>query len=180
MTQRGIRDGRARALQGRPAGFVSRVVADGIDLGVIQVIYFGCLLAIGVVGFLFDQSFKMPTPDPAVTIAVQWCLIVLYLGTGWSSTGRTVGKTTLGLRVTAVDGSQLRPPRAFLRALLCATFYPVLLWIVVSRRNAGLHDKLLRTQVLYDWSSHVIVESPDAEPVPPMRPAPTPHQQSQP
>lgn len=173
MSQRGIRDERARALQGRPAGFVSRIVADAIDLGVIQVIYFGCLLAIGVVGFLFDQSFTMPTPEPAVTIAVQWCLVVLYLGTGWSSTGRTIGKTTLGLRVTALDGSQLRPPRAFLRALVCATFYPVLLWIVVSRRNAGLHDKLLRTQVLYDWTSHVLVEEHDSSGAPSaVRPTP--------
>ncbi len=129
------------------------MTADAVDLVVLQVLFFGCLTAVAVVRFLLHQGggFEISAPPAWVSITAEWSLLVVYLGAGWSSTGRTVGKTMLGLRVAELDGSTMRPIRAFARAVLCASFYPGLLWIVVSRRNAALHDVLLRTQVLYDW-----------------------------
>ena len=155
---RDIRNEHAERLQGGRAGFVSRVTADGIDFLVVEVIYFAILIGIAVVRFLIDHDFKVTAPNLVVTVIAQWCIIVLYLGTNWSSTGRSIGKSILGLRASDLQGETLRPVRAFARALFCATFYPTLLWILVSRRNAGLHDVLLRTQVLYDW--HSVAEFP--------------------
>jgi uncharacterized RDD family membrane protein YckC len=58
----------------------------------------------------------------------------------------------MGLRVVTARGEALTPRRAFLRAALCTTVPAVLLWVVVSRKNLGAHDVLLRTAVVYDWA----------------------------
>ncbi len=147
-----IRDDRALALQGRRAGFVSRVAADAIDLGVVQVIFLSILVGVAAVRFLIERkNFHVSSPALGVTVVAQWLILVLYLGSGWSTTGRTIGKTVLGLRVGSRDGQVLSTPRAFLRAVCCACFYPSLLWIFWSRTNAALHDVVLRTRVVYDW-----------------------------
>jgi uncharacterized RDD family membrane protein YckC len=80
-----------------------------------------------------------------------WLLLVGYLTAGWSSTGRTFGKQMMGLRVIGPDGNPLRFWRALFRAILCATFFPVLLLAMVNRRNRGLEDVAFRTVVIYDW-----------------------------
>ena len=150
---RAIRSPRAQALQGTRAGFVSRCTADGIDLVVVVAIYFGILVAVGVVRYLvLQEQFDLPSPAFGVTTVVSWVIAVLYLTAGWTSTGRTVGKSTMGLRVVSSRGRPLGAKHAFLRALLCATFgWIVLPWIIVSRRRSGFHDILLRTTVVYDW-----------------------------
>jgi uncharacterized RDD family membrane protein YckC len=149
---RAIRASDAERLQGGRAGFVSRVAADGVDFLIVELIYFGVLVGIAVVRFLISRKdFSVVAPDVWVTVIAQWFIIVMYLGTNWASTGRSVGKIMLGLQVLRADDTPLSPRRAFLRALLCATFWPSLLWIFVSRRNAALHDVALHTKVVYSW-----------------------------
>jgi uncharacterized RDD family membrane protein YckC len=150
-----IRSEQARALQGTRAGFASRIVADGIDLGMVVGIYFFILLAYGAVRYLFVHgTFTIPQPDVFVTTIGGWAIAVLYLTIGWASTGRTIGKSTMGLRVVNNNGKPLRSKRAFLRALICASLgWELLLWIIVSRRRAGVHDLMVRTTVVYDWTT---------------------------
>jgi uncharacterized RDD family membrane protein YckC len=149
---RAIRSSDAERLQGGRAGFVSRVAADGVDFLVVEVIYFGILLGIAVVRFLVTRhDFTLDAPQLWVTVVAQWFIIVLYLGTNWASTGRSIGKIMLGLQVMRADGSALTPRRAFTRAIFCATLWLSLLWIFVSRRNAALHDVVLHTKVVYSW-----------------------------
>jgi uncharacterized RDD family membrane protein YckC len=57
----------------------------------------------------------------------------------------------MGLRVVRSDGSRLRFWRALFRAVLCATFFWVLLLALVNRRNRGLEDVAFGTVVVYDW-----------------------------
>jgi uncharacterized RDD family membrane protein YckC len=148
-----IRNERARSLQGTRAGFVSRAIADGIDWVVAMAIYLSLLAGLALAGYLLgDEPLKFPDPPVWLTISVPWVIIVLYLTAGWGGTGRTIGKSVMGLRVIGPKGQPLRPRRAFARALVCASLAWVLLWVLVSRRNAGLHDILLRTTVVYDWS----------------------------
>ena len=147
-----IRRSEAQALQGGRAGFVSRVAANAVDFVVIEVIYVAILLGIAVVRFLVTRKdFAVVAPDVWVTVLGQWLIIVVYFGTNWSSTGRTIGKSVLGLKVERTNGGPLAPWRAFLRAAICASFWASLLWIFVSRRNAAVHDIVARTQVVYDW-----------------------------
>lgn len=150
-----IRNLKARELQGRRAGIASRISADGIDWIIVVLIYVGILLGIELFQFFVTRaSFDVPNPPLAITLSVEWVIAVLYLTAGWAGNGRTIGKSILGLRVVTTTGKPLRPRRAFLRALICATLGVVsLAWVVVSRRRAGIHDIAVRTTVVYDWTT---------------------------
>jgi uncharacterized RDD family membrane protein YckC len=149
-----IRNERARSLQGTRAGFVSRALANGVDWLVAMAIYLALLAGLALAGYLLgDEPLKLPDPPVWLSISVPWLIIVVYLTAGWGGTGRTIGKSAMGLRVVGTRGEPLRARRAFVRALVCASFAWVLLWVIVSRRNAGLHDILCRTTVVYDWSA---------------------------
>ncbi len=150
-----IRNLRARELQGKRAGLASRVAADAIDWGIVVLIYLGILVAIELTDyFVSHSSFSIPRPPVAITVSAEWAIAVLYLTAGWAGGGRTVGKSVIGLRVITNKGQALRPRRAFLRALMCATLGAIALaWVIVSRRRAGIHDIALQTSVVYDWST---------------------------
>jgi uncharacterized RDD family membrane protein YckC len=149
-----IRSPRARSLQGKRAGFASRVTADAIDWGIVLGIYVAILLGIAAFRyFVTNENFNVPDPDPLVTLVSQWFIAILYLTAGWAGTGRTVGKNVMGLRVISANGARLGAARAFLRAVICATLGAIaLVTIVISRKRSGIHDYLVRTTVVYDWS----------------------------
>ena len=141
----------ARALQGRRAGVVSRLLADAIDLVVVIASLAAVYLAIAGFRFLVrPRAFSWPELSALNLVTLGWILLIGYLTIGWANTGRTFGKTVLGLRVVA-DGSRPRLWRAFARAVLCAALPIGLLWCVLSHRNASVQDLLVRTTVVYDW-----------------------------
>jgi uncharacterized RDD family membrane protein YckC len=149
------------ALQGHRAGFISRLVADALDLGVVWVIGLSVLLFAGVVRYLLaTRPFQLPVlpswqlPTGGAVIAVA------YLTSGWASTGRTAGKQVAGLRVTDRSGRRLPVGRALLRAVLYVLFPVGLLWILVSRHNASVQDHIVGSVVVYDWHYHPPDESP--------------------
>jgi uncharacterized RDD family membrane protein YckC len=149
---REIRSERAQQLQGLRAGFFSRAVASGTDVVLVL-----CAYVIGVVvtsiawDLFFSSSVSVSVPPHWLNEAMLWVLLVAYLTAGWASAGRTLGKQIMGLRVVCSDGSRLHVRRAFLRAALCATVFPVLLLALVSRRNRGLEDMVFQTVVVYEW-----------------------------
>jgi hypothetical protein len=58
---RAVRNPHAKALQGHRAGFVSRIVADAVDLGVIWALGLSALLSAGVVRYLLSgPPFRIP------------------------------------------------------------------------------------------------------------------------
>jgi uncharacterized RDD family membrane protein YckC len=149
---REIRSERGQQLQGLRAGFISRAVASGTDVVLVLFIYvIGVILVSIAWDLFFSKSIAVAAPPHWVNELLVWILLVVYLTAGWWSTGRTLGKQMLGLRVVRSDGSPLRFWRAFLRALLCASFFPALLLALVNRRNRGLEDVAFRTVVTYDW-----------------------------
>jgi len=152
-----IRSPLARELQGSRAGFISRLAADGIDALIVISVDFGILFFFGLMRFLIERGdFQLPTPPLWYTTISLWTIAVIYLTSGWGTTGRTVGKSIIGLRVLNADGAPLSWKRAFSRALVCCTIGWILLfWILVSRRSAGFHDVMLHTAVVYDWQTDV-------------------------
>jgi len=148
---REIRSERGQQLQGLRAGFVSRAVASGTDVVVVLCIYVVGVIVVNIAWDLFfSNSISVADPPHWLNDLLVWILLVVYLTAGWS-TGRTLGKQMMGLRVVCSDGSPLRFLRAFFRALLCASFFPALLLALVNRRNRGLEDVAFRTVVTYDW-----------------------------
>ena len=158
---RAVRNPHAKALQGHRAGFVSRVVADAVDLGIIWAIGLGALLFAGVVRYLLaGPPFRTPVLPSWLSATAGLTIAVAYLASGWAATGRTLGKQVAGLRLLDHAGRRLPLRRTLLRAALCVAFPAGLLWILVSRRNASVQDLLVGTAVIYDWSYRPADESP--------------------
>src|SRR5689334_9933525 len=150
---RAIRNARARALQGRRAGIVTRLLAVAVDVGVVFVLYTASLYAYAVIHYLLtSKPLELPTPDTWVRILVVGGVAFFYLVSAWASTGRTIGAQVLGLAVVTERGGPLSTRRAGARALVCILIGgPSLVWILVSRKNAAIHDLICRTAVVYDW-----------------------------
>ena len=115
-------------------------------------------LALGVVvgwsllNSLGERIFELSVPAASEAFALGEMLLCGYLWFGWSTTGRSIGKQVMGLRVVNSRGELMRPGTALLRALLCVIFPMGLLWCIFSRHNRSVVDVLLRTSVIYDWS----------------------------
>ena len=87
-----------------------------------------------------------------------------YLVTSWVSTGRTVGSQVFGICVLTEQGALPKPGRAMARALLCLTIgWISIVWVLVSRKNAAIHDLVCRTAVVYDWRGHVLAVADAAD-----------------
>lgn len=152
---RAIRYADARALQGHRAGFASRVVADVIDSGVVWLLGLSALLVAGVIRYvLAGPPFGLPSLPVWLDAAGGAAIAAGYLAVSWSATGRTVGKQVAGLRVVDGVGGVPAPWRATARAALCVLVPVGLSWVLVSGRNAAVHDLLVRTAVIYDWAYH--------------------------
>jgi uncharacterized RDD family membrane protein YckC len=167
---REIRSERGQNFQGLRAGFVSRAVASGTDVVLVLCAYVVGVVIVSIAWDLFFSTMvSIAVPPHWLNELSIWILLVVYLTAGWWSSGRTLGKQILGLRVVRSDRSQLRFWRALFRALLCASFFPVLLLALVNRRNRGLEDLAAGTVVIYDWlpasGEPLAVPSMDAQPM---------------
>jgi uncharacterized RDD family membrane protein YckC len=142
----------AADLQGHHGGFVSRLVADAVDLGVVWVMGVSAILIIGVLRYvLVGPPFQLPVLPGWMLSTAGGAIVVGYLAAGWAGTGRTVGKQLAGLRVLHRSGRRLSIRRALLRAVLYVVFPAGLLWVLVSRRNASVQDLVVGSVVIYDW-----------------------------
>lgn len=141
---------------GRRAGFVSRFLADAVDL--LAVVVLTAIVHLGTVAIRFllsPRRFSWESPSALGLGGLFWAILVVYLTLGWSGAGRTPGKQVLGLRVERMDGRRLGVPLAFVRAVICGVFPLGLFWSLVSRTSASVADLLLRTKVVYDWRARV-------------------------
>ncbi|MGC0365627.1 putative RDD family membrane protein YckC [Rhodococcus sp. 27YEA15] len=145
----------------RPAGIVTRGLAGIIDVAVVLTV-----LGIGYVGVLFLRLLFSPQDFSFVQPGVVWsttaflATAVAYLTVCWATTGHTVGSVVMGVRVITSSLRLVRWPLALLRAVLCVLFAFGLLWSAVDRRRRSLHDIVLRTEVVYDWSVDTDVAAP--------------------
>jgi uncharacterized RDD family membrane protein YckC len=141
-----------QALQGRPAGLVSRLAAAAIDLLVLLAGGAALYGAVAGLAFLLNpRSFSWPTGFGWSVPAVAALVGTPYLAISWSASGRTLGDVLFGLRIGGRDGRLLGPGRSVVRALLCLAFPIGLVWVPFDRRRRSLQDVLFRTSVRYDW-----------------------------
>jgi uncharacterized RDD family membrane protein YckC len=142
----------ARPFQGRPAGIVSRLIANTVDAAVVV----GLLLAgyLGINGLLFfldPRSFHFREPVPLLTLTSAFVVAGLYLGLSWAVVARTYGCHVMGLRVVGRRGRRIRPLVALARGAFCVVFPIGLFWCVINPRSRSVQDIVLRTAVVYDW-----------------------------
>lgn len=145
----------ARAFQGRPAGIVSRLLANIVDATVVGVLLLSGYL--GINGFLFfvdPRNFQFREPIPLLTLTAAFVVAAVYLGISWALVARTYGCHVMGLRVVGRRGRKLRVIVALARAAFCVAFPIGLFWCVINPRSRSVQDIVLRTSVVDDWMPH--------------------------
>jgi uncharacterized RDD family membrane protein YckC len=166
-----IKQDRAVELQGRLAGFPSRVLADVIDVAIAFAIFVAIYSGISIIWDFFNSdTIQISVQSPGINASGMTLTAIIYFTLGWASTGRTIGKQIMGLRVVCRDGTPLRTGRALGRAFLCVIFWYLVMWtVLISRRNAGIHDMICKTVVVYDWIPETAKRHLPPPPPPPRR-----------
>jgi uncharacterized RDD family membrane protein YckC len=143
---------KAEALQGRPAGLVSRMIAAVIDAVVVAAVLLGMYVAVAGAVFVWNpRTFAFPSWSGIVTLTSAWLVATAYLTVGWWTAGRTCGCTVMGLRVVGRRDRGLRFAQALVRAAVCTLFPIGLVWSALDARSRAAHDLVVRSRVVYDW-----------------------------
>ena len=147
-------------LEGRVAGFITRLMAYLLDIVILV-----ALIALGGWIFVlvddFIQSF-FPEDVNLIELSVVFIALIPVLMIGyyvgfWSLTGRTPGKWVLGLRVVGSDGQPPRLGHSLLRllgyVLSALALWIGYLWVLVDDDRQAWHDHLARTWVVYAFEA---------------------------
>jgi uncharacterized RDD family membrane protein YckC len=155
----------ARGFQGRPAGLVTRFIANTVDAAVVVVVLVGAYLGWnGTLFFLDPRGYSFTEPRPVFTLTAFLLVAGCYLTLAWAFPQRTYGDHVMGLRVVGRKGRRPRFLVAAARAAFCV-FFPVgLLWCVVNPHRRSIQDVVLRTAVVYDWRPRAARADRDGSP----------------
>jgi uncharacterized RDD family membrane protein YckC len=153
-----------RAYQGHYAGFVARLLAFVIDVGILAIslgliVWFvAALNGLFRLENFFGNLIGLSTFHNVMTVVVSLAgtlFVIGYLLFFWVLTGQTPGKMLMGLRVITLDGHHISLWRAVRRLIgLILAALPLfigILWVLIDTRWQGLHDKLAGTCVVYSW-----------------------------
>ena len=160
------------SLQGYYAGFSSRAVAIVIDFVIISLV---SAITVAALALFFDipsiqhfinwlnsvlpgiinifDALTSPPFGALFFLLFQYLYFVFF----FSTTGQTVGKAIMGLRVVTIDGKRMGIKRSFVRTLgYTISLAPLglgFLWVLGEDRRKAWHDKIARTYVLYVWEA---------------------------
>lgn len=144
----------ARPYQGRRAGVVTRLAANTVDLCVVVGLMALVFLGVAGITFLIDpRTFHWPHLQ-LWGLGVIVAVVLPYLTLSWCTTGRTYGDLLFGLQVLNFRGRRMNIAGAFVRAVFCMVFPIGVFWVAVNRQNRSVQDIVLRTSVVYEWTSH--------------------------
>ena len=160
------------SLQGYYAGFTSRALAIIVDYAIISLV---TAIAVAALSLFFNISsvarfinwlnsvlpgiinvFDALTSPPfgAIFFVVFQFLYFIFF---FSTTGQTVGKAIMGLRVVTTDGKRMGIRRSFIRTLCYTISLAPLglgfLWVLGEDRRRAWQDKIAHTYVLYVWDA---------------------------
>ena len=96
-----------------------------------------------MVAYLFTSDpLDLPDPGAVWSSAAFTVLLVAVLTVAWSGSGRTLGNSVHGAARAHRIGDAAQLAAGAARARSIVVYIPVvsMLWILVSRKNAGLHD----------------------------------------
>lgn len=139
------------ALSGTRAGFITRSLANVVDLVVVVLLVAVGYAAVAATQFLLGPAtFRFPAPAPGAVLLVGLGVQAVYFTITWAVIRGTYGDRMLTLRVGDHRGARLGWGRCAARAVLCTIFPVGLVWVLFSRGNSSVQDVLLRTSVSYD------------------------------
>jgi uncharacterized RDD family membrane protein YckC len=143
-------------LQGRTAGFVTRLLAYVTDVVVLA----GIVALGGWIAVLVDSVFAKMGLNLNIDIATIYVFLIpwifgLYFVVLWSLTGRTVGKWFMGLKVIRADGNPPTIGRSVIRfigyGVSAIVFWLGYLWVLIDSDRQAWHDHMAKTWVVYDY-----------------------------
>jgi len=134
-------------------GFWRRVLAAAIDFLILFVVTTPILLAI--YGRRYFALVQSGTSAGFWDFVIEYVVPAVAVVAFWRRYGATPGKMAVGAKIVdAKTGERPSTARLVLRyvAYLVSALPLFLgfLWIGVSRRKQGFHDKIARTMVVYD------------------------------
>jgi uncharacterized RDD family membrane protein YckC len=136
------------------AGSVTRALALGIDVAILNIGFFAAsaLIALAASVFLADPD-GVSTPALVVGTGIWLAAWAVYLLVFWSLAGQTPGMRFLGVGIVADGSARLGLWRSVRRLIgLVLSAIPLglgFLGIVLGDRRRGLLDVLAGTEVLY-------------------------------
>jgi len=144
------------SVSGHYAGAFTRLGATVIDWFVIVTVYgFGVASLQWILNTFFRLDLTLTTSSPTTHLIGLGLWAFLYLVTGLSITGRSVGKAILGLKVVTRGGAPVDVGRATVRVLAFPLNFVLFgvgfLGVLLGRERRALHDVIARTAVVYDW-----------------------------
>jgi uncharacterized RDD family membrane protein YckC len=155
-----VRDGdtrRAMIHQGHYAGALSRLLAYGVDLLILTVVY---AAALALLEFAIDVATPWNIAFKAGHVLVlvgELLWAAFYFGNSWAIFARSPGMTLLGLKIVQVDGSSLDRRHAIIRLITFPLGFLTLglgfLGIIFDRTHQAIYDRIARTAVVYDWDA---------------------------
>jgi uncharacterized RDD family membrane protein YckC len=145
------------SLQGRYAGFASRLVAFIVDESTATGLFALALATISFVAqVLTGKPIHWNRSDFWVTPAfVGWQF--LYFAYSWAASGKTFGMAVFGIRVVRPDGTDA----SWRQAVVCTLALPLsflllglgFLGIILDDKRRALHDVIAGTAVVYSWDA---------------------------
>ena len=149
------------------AGLVTRTLAFAIDIAIIDaaVLITGGIVALGLSALKLPDEVQTVLAAVGAALALVWA--IGYFAWFWSTAGQTPGDRVLGLQVLdAQTGRPIPMTRATLRVgalvLSAIPFCLGFVMILFDDRRRALHDRLVRTVVVYRIVS---AEAPRSEAV---------------
>lgn len=143
-------------VSGHYAGAFTRLAAFLIDWFILAALY-GALVA-GAQWFsaaFLGFELRISDQNRWFWVAGFGIWAYSYMAVGLTITGRTPGKSLLGLKVVTRNGQPLGAGRASARVLAeplsFVAFGLGLVGIVIGRERRALHDVIAGTAVVYDW-----------------------------
>jgi uncharacterized RDD family membrane protein YckC len=136
------------------AGLVSRALAFGIDLALLNAGFFAASALVGIAASVFlPDPGGVSTPALVVGTGTWIAAGSAYLLIFWSLAGQTPGMRFLGVVIDA-DGSReigfRRAVRRLIGLVLAAIPFGLgFLGVALGERRRGLQDVIARTEVLY-------------------------------
>jgi uncharacterized RDD family membrane protein YckC len=151
----------AKAISHMPASAFTRLTAYAVDIAMISVLFGASVFLITYLLNLFFASNFDPTNNNGPWWAILSVVFAgFYFWVGLALVGRTIGKALLGLRVVALDGSQVGAGHALIRVLVFPFSFILglgFLPIVFGRDRRALHDAAAGTIEVYDWGDRAAV-----------------------
>jgi uncharacterized RDD family membrane protein YckC len=96
----------------------------------------------------------LATAIPAGIVSVTAFIPLVYFFVLVAVTGRTIGKSVMGIRVVRADGRPLSAARSLLRAIAyLVSLLPVFagfVWVLFDRDRRAWHDHIVGSRVVYE------------------------------